>query len=78
MEVPKVSKSSGSESGFGIGNILGLIFLLTGILLILALLNFNLPIDFGNFKTVLQYGAAFGSIFGGLSMLFRKKEITSV
>ncbi|MCH8329451.1 MAG: hypothetical protein IIB81_03595 [Nanoarchaeota archaeon] len=76
MKIPKADKSLSSESGFGVSNILGLIFLLMGILLVLVLIDFNLPIDLGNFKTVLQYGAALGSILGGLSMLFRKKEIT--
>lgn len=76
MKIPKADKSLSSESGFGVSNILGLIFLLMGILLVIVLIDFNLPIDLGNFKTVLQYGAALGSILGGLSMLFRKKEIT--
>lgn len=70
MKVPKVSKGN----GFGIGNILGLIFVLIGILLILSLMNYNLPIKLGNISTILQYGAALGSILGGLSMLFKKKE----
>jgi len=67
MKVPKAT-------GFGIGNILGLIFLLIGILLIISLQNFNLPIDLGNFEIILQYGAALGSILGGLSMLSKKHE----
>jgi|TARA_B100001964_G_C14199762_1_gene585184 hypothetical protein len=68
MEIPK-------SSGFGIGNIIGLLFVLIGILLVLTLLNFNLPI-LGNINIILQYGAALGSILGGLSMLFKKKEST--
>ena len=69
----KVPKSSGS---FGIGNILGLIFVLMGILLVLNLLNFNLPIDLGSFNIILQYGAAAGSILGGISLLFKKHQST--
>ena len=68
MKMPKAS------SGFGVGNILGLIFILIGILLILNLMDFNLPVKLENISTVLQYGAAIGSILGGLSMLFKKKE----
>ena len=76
MKIPKtISPVSGRS--FGLGNILGLIFVLIGILLILALIGFDLPIDLGNLNIVLQYGAALGSILGGLSMLFKKKEITS-
>ena len=67
MKVPK-------SSGFGIGNILGLIFLLIGIILIISLQNFDLPIDLGNFNIILQYGAALGSILGGLSMFSKKQE----
>lgn len=61
-------------SGFGAVNIIGFLFLLIGILLILSLMNFNLPIKLENFNTILQYGAAIGSILGGLSMLFKKNE----
>ena len=68
MKVPK------AKSGFGLGNILGLIFVLIGILLFLSLINFNLPVDLKNFNVVLQYGAAIGSILGGLSMLFKRRE----
>lgn len=71
MNLPKQSSS------FGLGNILGLIFVLAGILLVLTLVGYDLPIDLGNAKTALQYGAAFGSILGGLSMLFKKKETMS-
>ena len=71
MKIPKAS------SGFGLGNILGLIFVLMGILLVLNLIGYNLPIDLGNVNIVLQYGAALGSILGGLSMLFKKKETVS-
>jgi len=67
MKIPK-------SSSFGIGNILGIIFVLIGILLVLSLQNFNLPVDLGNFDIILQYGAALGSILGGLSLLFKKKE----
>jgi len=70
MKVPKIS----GGSGFGLGNILGLIFILVGVLLVLSLLNYDLPIDLRNIETVLQYGAAIGSILGGMSMLFKKKE----
>ena len=68
MEIPK-------SIVFWIGNIIGLLFVLIGILLVLTLLNFNLPI-LGNINIILQYGAALGSILGGLSMLFKKKEST--
>jgi len=68
MKIPKAG------NGFGLGKILGIIFLLIGILLIISLQNFNLPIDLGNFSVILQYGAALGSILGGLAMLFNKKE----
>jgi len=67
MQVPKASS-------FGVGNILGLIFVLIGVLLVLVVIDFNLPIDLGNFKTILEYGAALGSILGGLAMLFKKHE----
>lgn len=76
MELPKANKSITAKSGFALGNIFGLIFLLIGVLLVLSLLNFNLPL--GNFKTILQYGAALGSILGGLSMLFKKRETASL
>ena len=68
MSIPK------QGSSFGIGNILGLIFVLIGIVLVLALSGYNLPVDLGNAKTALEYGAAIGSILGGLSMLFKRKE----
>ena len=71
MNLPKQS------SGFGIGNILGLMFVLAGILLVLTLVGYNLPVDLGNAKPALEYGAALGSILGGLSMLFKKKETVS-
>ena len=71
MNIPKQSSS------FGIGNILGLVFVLAGILLVLILVGYKLPIDLGNAKTALEYGAALGSILGGLSMLFKKKESVS-
>ena len=67
MKVPK-------SRGFGIGKTLGLIFLIIGILLIISLQNFDLPVDLGNFNIILQYGAALGSILGGLSMLSKKHE----
>jgi len=63
--------------GFGIGNILGLIFVLVGILLVLNLMDFDLPVNLENASTALQYVAALGSILGGISMLFRKKETVS-
>lgn len=68
MKIPKAS------SGFGAGHILGLAFVLVGILLLLSLTGYNLPINLDNASTVLQYGAALGSVLGGLSMLFKKKE----
>ena len=75
MDIPKVKPDSG---GFRLGNILGLIFVLMGILLILNLINFNLPvISLDSVNIILQYGAAVGSILGGLSMIFKKKETAS-
>jgi len=65
-----------SSSGFGMGNILGLIFILIGILFALSLLNYKLPINLKGMSTMLQYGAALGSILGGISMLFKRKEAT--
>ena len=67
-----------NSSSFGIGNILGLIFLLVGILLVLNLIDFELPIDLEGANTFIQYGAALGSIFGGLSMLFKKKTTKTI
>ena len=73
MELPKVSNKPGS-GGFGIGNILGLIFLIIGILLIAVLTGIKLPIDLSGTENILEYGAAIGSILGGLIMLFKKHE----
>lgn len=73
MKLPKVTDKPGS-GGFGIGNILGLIFLIIGILLIVILLEIDLPIDLSGIETILEYGAAIGSILYGLVMLFRKHE----
>ena len=67
----KVLKAS---SGLGIGSILGALFILVGILLILNLTNFDLPLDLGKLSIPLQYGAALGSILGGISMLFKRKK----
>jgi hypothetical protein len=64
-------------SSFGIGNILGLVFVLFGVFLILASFNKSLPFNLGDLRPILEYGAAIGSIFGGLSMLFKKKETVS-
>ncbi len=73
MKLPKVTDKPGS-GGFGIANILGLIFLIIGILLIVILLEIDLPIDLSNIETILEYGAAIGSILGGIAMLFKKHE----
>jgi uncharacterized protein with PQ loop repeat len=73
MELPKVTSKS-SPSSFGITNILGLIFLIFGILLIILLIDFSLPIDLGKFQTIIEFVAAAGSIIGGLAMLFKKHE----
>ena len=72
MEPPKVSNKP--ASGFGILNILGLIFLITGILLIVVLTEIDLPVDLSGTENILEYGAAIGSILGGLIMLFKKHE----
>jgi len=74
FKIPKASKILGSGSGFGIANILGLIFVLMGILLILILIDIDLPVDLSRMETILKYGAALGSILGGLSMLFKKHD----
>ena len=73
MELPKVTDKPGS-SGFGIGNILGLIFLIIGILLIVVLTEIDLPMDLSGIEGMLEYGAAIGSILVGIKMLFRKHE----
>ena len=73
MKIPKVTDKPGS-SGFGIGNILGLIFLIIGILLIVVLIKIDLPIDLSGIETILEYGAAVGSVLGGIAMLFKKHE----
>ena len=73
MDIPKIS-SNPDSSGFGIGNIIGLIFVLIGILLIVTLQNFDLPVDLSGLSLPLQYGAAAGSILGGLAMLFKKHD----
>ena len=73
MDIPKVKNKPGSSS-FGIRNILGLIFLVTGILLIVVLIEIGLPVDLSGIETILEYGAAIGSILGGISMLFKKHE----
>lgn len=72
IKVPKASKSLGPESRFGIVNILGLIFVLIGILLLLILIEIKMPVDISNMETILEYGAAAGSVLGGLIMLFKK------
>lgn len=58
--------------GFGAGHILGLVFVLLGVLFALTLIGYELPIDIGNSEIIFQWGAAIGSILGGLSMLFKK------
>ena len=63
------------SSGFGISNILGLIFMFLGALLVLKLIGYNLPFDLSGTETMLQYGTAIGSILGGLAMLFKKKDV---
>jgi len=77
IKIPKASKILGSDSSFGIANILGLIFVLMGILLILILIDIELPVDLSRMETILKYGAALGSILGGLSMLFKKHDSVS-
>ena len=73
MKVPKITDKY-SSSGFGIANILGLIFLIIGILLIVVLAGIDLPIDLSGIETILEYGAAIGSALGGIAMLFKKHE----
>ena len=62
------------KSGFNFGLIVGIIFILIGIVLFLSLINVRLPVNLKGAETVLQYGAAIGSILGGFSMLFKQKE----
>ena len=73
VDKPKVviAKYSG---GFGISNLLGLIFILVGIALILMLTKFTLPFDLASYRTYMEYGAGAASILGGISMLFDKKK----
>lgn len=71
MKIPKITDKPGS-SGFGIGNLLGLIFLIIGILLIVVLMKVGLPVDLSGIETILEYGAAVGSVLGGIAMLFKK------
>lgn len=71
MKLPKVTDKPSTKS-FGIGNILGLIFLIIGILLIVLLTEIELPINLSGIETILEYGAAIGSILGGIAMLFKK------
>ena len=61
------------RSGFSFSLLLGLTFILIGIILFLNLLNVNLPLNLKNAEKLLQYGAVLGSILGGLSMLFKQK-----
>lgn len=62
------------KNNFNFGLILGLIFILVGIIFFLSLLNVNLPLNLKNAETLLQYGAAIGSILGGFSMLFKQRQ----
>lgn len=62
------------RSGFSFGLLLGLIFIFVGAVLLLTLLNVNLPLNLKNAEIFLQYGAAIGSILGGLSMLFKQRS----
>ena len=72
-EKPKVivAKPSG---GFGISNLLGLIFVLVGISFILVLTQFSLPFDLAPYRTYIEYGVSAAAIIGGISMLFGKKK----
>jgi len=62
-----------TSSGFGINSILGLVFMFFGAFLLISLTSYKLPFDISGAEKVLQYGAALGSILGGLTMLFKKK-----
>ena len=62
------------KNNFNFRLILGLIFILVGIIFFLSLLNVNLPLNLKNAETLLQYGAAIGSILGGFSMLFKQRQ----
>jgi len=78
MEKPKEIKAPNikvpkDKSGFGMGMILGLIFIIVGILLVLVLIDLDVPlINLGGIETILEYGAAIGSILGGAILLFKK------
>jgi len=69
---PNMPPLKASGSGFGAGHILGLVFVLLGILLALTLIGYKLPFEIANSSFIFQWGAAIGSILGGLSMLFKK------
>ncbi|MBS3102667.1 hypothetical protein J4458_04455 [Candidatus Woesearchaeota archaeon] len=62
------------RSGFNFSLILGLIFILVGIVFLLSLLNVNMPLNLKNAGKALQYGAAIGSILGGFSMLLKQRQ----
>ena len=71
-------ESLSSGRSFGLGKLIGLIFILIGALLILSLLGINLPISLKSFSAILQYGAAIGSVLGGLTLIFKKTETSPV
>jgi amino acid transporter len=70
MKEPKIKEKSESK-GFGLINIIGLIFLLIGIISILLFLEI-MPFDLSILKNPLQYGTAAGSLIAGILLLFRK------
>lgn len=74
----KIELPQQKGSGFGISNLLGLIFVLIGVLFLLLLSGIELPINLESFESYLQYGVAIASIIGGISMLFRSKEIAVI
>jgi hypothetical protein len=62
------------KGSLSFSRILGLIFTIMGILLALSLLNYKFPISLKNISIPLQFGAAIGSFFGGLLMLFKRNQ----
>ncbi|MBS3130926.1 hypothetical protein J4212_00695 [Candidatus Woesearchaeota archaeon] len=69
MKQPKIP----GQSGFSITTILGLLFVFIGVMLFVSLLG-KLPQNMSNITQPLEWGAAAGSLLGGVSMLFKKNQ----
>ena len=74
MKMPKTS----ARRGLSLRVIFAIVFILFGILVFTEL--FELGLIRGNdvIINILKYGTALGSLIGGFSMLFRKKEISDI